>query len=271
MSAQQKANFAKAEAVLTDLIDAGVSGEVLGDDLYGVATVLKSNNKLLQALTDPGRELPERVALVRAVFGGHIDAATLDVVSECVNAPWSHPEMLIKSIDDLGRDAFIFVAKANGEGEELAQELVNVMIAVEENRHLRIQLSELGVGKGENRSALARSIFSGRVSAIAVKLIENAAQSAEYGKLVQTFRHYAGRVAELGDKTLVVVTTAKPLTPAQKDRMRDIVDRKWSRPVLLTTVIDPDLIGGFRIDGGAGSFDTSVRTDLLEARLLLTK
>ena len=60
------------------------------------------------------------------------------------------------------------------------------------------------------------------------------------------------------------------LSEKQQTRLTYLASKRWNTPVLMTWDVDPDLVGGFRLDMGEQAVDTSVRSDLQEARLALT-
>lgn len=260
----------KAAAQLKVAVDNG-DGLQIGEDLYAVADLLHDNKSLLDALTDPSRGTEAKETLWQSVFGASISGAALQVLLPLSQEHWHHPKDLVKAIEDLGLQSYILQAIRDDDYDQLCQELVDVRAAIEDNRELRVELSELGHGSPEERADLARTITHGSVSPIAERLIVQAAYDSKYGQLLATLRSMAQAVARATGKQLVVAYTAEPLTEAQYDRLARIASQRWDTPVLLTTVTQPDLIGGFRLDAGEQSVDTTVVRDLALAREAMTR
>lgn len=261
----------RAGKLLASAIKGGADGERIGEDLFGVSDLLESNAPLRENLTEPSRLDTDKVTLLKSLFAAHCTDTTMEVLEDLVKQHWSSSHALVEVTSDLGLDAYIYQAVQDGQCADLAQQLMNASALISDQRELRVQLSDIGEGKPEDRANLARAIFQGKVCPIAERLIVRAAFSTHYGQLLLTLRHYASRVAELNGRRLVVAYTATPLDEEQYDKLRQLASRRWHTDVLLTTVVQPDLIGGFRLDAGEQSVDTTVRRDLRVARESLTR
>lgn len=273
MGAQQRTNYGQAQLVLFPLLrKKGARGDVIGEDLYGIVDILRDNKSLLRGLTNPGRPPIDRVALAQDVFGGHVSDEALRVAETVVEQPWLHPRQMVETLEELGLDAYVFTGDLNAKNgdDDLSQQLVDAYTVVANNRDLQIQLSDLGGRDPKERAKLAGAVFDGHVSKVAKRLIMRSITGAHPGHIIQTLRRYAARSAELHGKLLVVCSTARPLTDEQVKRMTELARRKWSHPIALAQVVDPSLIGGFRLDQGEEAIDTTVRTDIAQARLALT-
>ncbi len=270
MGAEQQSHLAAAQKLLHRLVrEAGV-GEETGVDLFGIADVLDANRSLLRGLTDPGRTDDARAALATAVFTDHVNSAALWTIEMLSAMHWGHPHELVETVAELGLDSFVLAENADNK-PDLCQQLVDAYTLINSNRELRIELSDIGLGDSEQRAELAGRLFEGHVTPIARRLIMRASGNAHLGHLVKTLRTMAARAAEMNGKMLVICTTARPLTEPQRDRMAALAARKWGRPVDMTYVVDPDLIGGFRLDIGEEAIDTSIRSDLALAHAALVR
>ncbi len=270
MGAEQQSNLKAARGLLSREISKGPQGEEVGRDLFGIYDVLSANRRLLRGLTDPGHSPEARGGLAAKVFAGKVSPTTAHVVELMARQHWGHPEELTSTVRELGMDAYVLAEDYEGL-PELSQQLVDAYALIAGNRDLRIELSDIGQGDPKERAELAERIFEGHVSPIATKLIKRAAHDVRYGHLVQLLRRMAARASDMNGRMLVVCTTAKPLTKAQATRMASLAERKWGRPVDLAQIVNPDLMGGFRLDSGQEAIDTSIRSDIRLARLALTK
>jgi F-type H+-transporting ATPase subunit delta len=64
------------------------------------------------------------------------------------------------------------------------------------------------------------------------------------------------------------VRVAKPLTSEQRDRLRVALNRQVGREVAIQEVVDPDILGGVRIELGDEVFEGTVSGRLEAARRL---
>jgi F-type H+-transporting ATPase subunit delta len=66
------------------------------------------------------------------------------------------------------------------------------------------------------------------------------------------------------------VTAAAPLSAAETDKVRAILQHRFSKTVIITVTVDPELIGGLVIKIGSLSFDGSIRSQLktIQSQLL---
>lgn len=270
MGAEQQANFKTAEQVLHQAIHDGAEGEELADGLTGILDVLTANASLVRGLTDAGRSPADRRALARDVFGGRVGAVELQLIELLVGLHWTKPKELAGTVRELALDASV-LAEDSEKKPDLSQQLIAVCELVRANRDLRLQLSDLGAGTPQERVDLADQVFGGHISPIALKLVRRAARDVEYGHLVEFLTDTARRAARLNGQLLVICTSARPLTTEQADRIRALAEQKWSRPVDLAELVDPSLIGGFRLVAGDEVIDTSVRSDIALAKLALVR
>jgi F-type H+-transporting ATPase subunit delta len=86
-------------------------------------------------------------------------------------------------------------------------------------------------------------------------------------EIVDEFRSLADSQAGV---LRAAVTSAAPLTPAETDQVRGILEKRFSKTVIATITVDPELIGGLVIKIGSLSFDGSIRSQLktIQSQLL---
>lgn len=58
------------------------------------------------------------------------------------------------------------------------------------------------------------------------------------------------------------VTSAAPLAAADTERLRAILGGRFGKDIVLTSAVDPDLVGGLIVRIGSLSFDGSIRSQL---------
>lgn len=247
-------------------VDARVASE-----LFELADLLESQRSLLRALTNPGRDASDRVQLIQQIIEPSFAPQTTELAAWLVAKHWSKPERLVAAVDHLGIIAILLGSRSRGELHEVGTQLFEIRRLVEDHRDLRIQLSDLSVQNLDRRIELIKELLEGKVLPAALRLTVRAVGTADHGHLLRLLRAYAQIAARLGGLEMVSVSTASPLTEPQRDRLKTIVERQVGKPVILAVAVDPDLIGGFRINYGEEAADSSIRTEITEARRILVR
>lgn len=270
MGAEQQSNLGAGQKFLHAAIRGGAEGEAVADDLMAVHDVLVANRALVRALTDVGRSASAREHLASQVFASHVDELSAQLLELMVGLHWTKSADLPLTIRELGLDAAV-LAEDFEKKPDVSQQLVEACALIMSNQELRLQLSDLGRGTPAERAALADRIFAGHVSPITQKLIRRAARDVEYGHLVEFLSDTARRAAELNGQLLVICTSARPLSDEQAQRMTRLSELTWGRRVDLAQLVDPSLIGGFRLVAGDEAIDTTIRNDIALARTALAR
>ncbi len=271
MSAEQQNNYAKGEAVLSDVLQGGSSGESVGEQLFGVSDLLRQNPSLVKALIDVSRPTADKEKLAEDVFAGQVGQAALRILKTLVQLHWSEEAGFVATVDQLATDAFLMSAVSSVGVEAVAQQLVDTYTLILDNRALRVELSDLGDGTGKQRAQFTKELFGDYLDESVLGLVAHASGNAKHGRLAQTLREYAQRATQLEKKSLAIATSARQLSQEQAQRLQKVAERKWDRPMVLVTVVDPALVGGFRLDVGDESVDTTIKQDITAAKLALTR
>jgi F-type H+-transporting ATPase subunit delta len=159
-------------------------------------------------------------------------------------------------------------AERVGQGDELEDELFRFGRLVASERGLREALSDRTVPV-TRRQTFARELVEGKATAAGVTLI---AQSvAGRHRSVEACLDYFGKlVAEQRQRFVATVHTAAALTDTERGRLAAALERQYRRPVHLNVVVDPDVLGGLRVELGEDVIDGTVASKLDDARRRLT-
>ncbi len=140
------------------------------------------------------------------------------------------------------------------DNDDLREALLTPLYPVNERKAVLRSVSELA-----NMGSVVRNFYS--------YLIDQRRLVEFYG-IREAYQQLADEDAGL---VTAIVTTASPLDDRRKDRLRRALSQRTGREVQLDVQIDPSLIGGAIAEVGGMVFDGSLRAQLQQLRLNLTK
>ena len=73
-------------------------------------------------------------------------------------------------------------------------------------------------------------------------------------------------VATQRGRTIATVRSAVPLTEAHRQRLADSLSRTYGMPVAINVVVDPEVVGGIRVQIADDVIDGSISTRLADLR-----
>ena len=254
---------AEARAELASKVGSGTLEETatLGDQLLGVAGVLRSEPALRRVFTDGSVEGEAKAGLAASVFGGKVGDPTLDLVKEAVQQRWTSSRDLAGVLEELGIQAL--VRSAGAQGPRVSDELFAVGQVIDANPGLRDVLSD-PARTPDDKAALLSSVLDDKVLPSTQRLVAQAVRSSEpFGRALDTIQRVA---ADVQDELLAVVRTARPLGTTEITRLTQALGKAYAATVHLHVVEDKDLIGGLRVEIGDDVIDGSVASKLDTAR-----
>jgi len=130
--------------------------EKLGEELFGVAALLRGEPALRRIVTDASVEPEAKAALVGDVFGGALNDTTLKLVRSAVQRRWTASNDLADVIEELG--VLAAVRSAGNDGNKISDELFEVRRVVDQTPGLRTALSDPS-RSAEDKGGLLRSLF----------------------------------------------------------------------------------------------------------------
>ncbi len=268
MSGTMRGASAESQEALVGGVDAAIDnggdGNRIADDLFGVSRLLATQPSLRRILTDPSRPGDDKGQLVRQLFGGKVDDASVELLAWAVSRRWAATRDLGDALEHLGVIAVVKAADRDGEADRLEEELFVFSQAVNDSPELRDALSD-PARSGEDKQQLLHGLLEGKVTAGTMRLAQQSTAGShrtvtvaldEYQKIAAAHRH----------RLVAMVTVARPLGDDESRRLADALGRQYDRPVHINTVVDPDVIGGIRVEIGDDVIDGTVVNRLDEAR-----
>jgi F-type H+-transporting ATPase subunit delta len=258
---------ASAEA-LADLSQQATGTRTLGDaatlgtNLFGVAAVVRRDVALRRALTDSSVEGEAKAGLARAVFGTAVEPAALDLVADAASRRWIAGTDLPNALERVAVAAT--VRSAGAAGKQVGDELFSVRQMIEANPSLRGALSDRSRTAGD-RSALLLGLLDGKTLP-ATGVLVGQAVTRERGSVESALQEFLDLAAEALEEAVATVHTARELSADEQQRLAAALGQQYGKDVQLHVVVDPELIGGLRVEIGDDVIDGTVANRLDDAR-----
>jgi len=245
-------------------IEAGADAVRVADDLFGVSHVLDQQHSLRRVATDVSVTADAKAELVRQIFAERLDSASLEIVKEAVGLRWAATRDLGDALEQLGVIAVVKGAERTGDGDALEDDLFAFGQLVTNNHELRDALSDPARSVDDKRSLL-RGLLEGKATPAAVRLAEQSVVGS-HRTVTVAIEEYQKVAGDNRDRLVATVRTARELTSHGEERLAVALRGQYGRPVHLNIVVDPDVIGGIKVEIGDDVIDGTVSTRLDEAR-----
>jgi F-type H+-transporting ATPase subunit delta len=234
------------------------------DDLFGVAEVLRGEPGLRRTLTDASLPADAKAGLARDVFGQALAPDSLDLVATAVGRRWTAPRDLADALEHVGVVTVVKGAEQTEEADALEDELFGFGRLVADNPELRDALSDPARSRAD-KQGLVRNLLEGRASAGTVRLAQQAV-SGSHRTVGLAIEAYQGIAAEHRNRLVATVRVARELAADDERRLATALQDQYGRPVHLNVLVDPEVLGGMRVEIGDDVIDGTLSSRLDEAR-----
>ncbi|MDP3890712.1 F0F1 ATP synthase subunit delta [Nocardioides sp.] len=259
---------AEAMGALSGQLDGQLGGAVSGDarkvglDLFAVAGVLRAEPGLRRVATDVAVSAEAKTGLVRDVFGGKVDQGALTLTTDAVGRRWTTPRDLPHALEQLG--VMAVVRSARDEASRLSDELFAFGQTVKDSSDLRDALSD-PARSVEDKRTLVRGLLEGRALPATIALVDQSL-AGTHRTVGVALAEYQKVAAEDHGQSVATIRVAQPLADADRRRLTEVLTRQYDRSMHVNVVVDPQVIGGIRVEVGDDVIDGTVASRLDDAR-----
>ncbi|MED7949037.1 MULTISPECIES: F0F1 ATP synthase subunit delta [unclassified Streptomyces] len=248
---------------LTD--STSVDAAKLAEELTAVTALLDREVSFRRVLTDPSRSGQDKAQLVTSLLSGQVSGEAVDLVSGLVRSRWSGARDLVDAVEELSSYAEVIAAEKAGALDDVEDELFRFGRVVSGSNELRSALTEPKAGAAA-KAALIRKLLGGRANAGTVRLVTSLVNNPRGRSLEQGLESYSKLAAARRGRVVALVTTAVPLSDSQKERLSGALGRLYGRQVHLNIDVDPEVVGGVRVQIGDEIIEGTVSSRLEGAR-----
>lgn len=243
------------------LREAGIDTWRIGCELFTITNALDADIHLERALTDPSRPTQDKITLLRAILPD-VHEVTFDIMSDLAGRTFSKVAHIANAVEDFAVDAMMYYADATNCTLQVATELAELHSAMINMPVVRSSVSDQKASP-ESRVALIDTLLEGNtLTKVTTKLARQAAYNPRRRRYLVTLHWLIGKLSRHMGESMVTVTTAKPLTDTQIERLAKVYSAKVGRPVHVNSVVDSTVIGGMRIEIGDEVTDNTVVAQL---------
>jgi F-type H+-transporting ATPase subunit delta len=166
---------------------------------------------------------------------------------------------------DLYAEAMMSVIWAEGEANEVTDELFRLARVIEGNDELRTTLEDQRL-PAARRQQVVEDLLAGKAHPVTVSLVSLVVANGRVRELVDIVDRLAALSALRTNRQIAEVRSAVDLDDDQKRRLAEALKASTGLDVEVVVVVDPSVIGGVVTQIGDTVIDGSVRSRLTQLR-----
>jgi len=252
----------RLEALLDRTPDAGARTR-LGSELFAVVDLLDSSVPLRRALTDPSRDGESKAGLLGRLLSGKVSPDAADLLAGAARSRWSAAHDLADSVEVLAVDTVLAAAEASGRLDRTEEEVSRAGSLLTKDRGIRSALLERRASTGA-KADLVGSLVGGAAPETET-LVRRMASNPRGRRPEAAFEFVTQAAAGRRQRLVAHVSVAAWPTEEQQQRLATALTQKYGRQVRLAIDVDPEVLGGMRVQIGDDVIDGTVSRRLDEA------
>jgi F-type H+-transporting ATPase subunit delta len=242
----------------------------VGDELGAVAEVLSEQPVIRRHLADAAAPEQARRKMLEALFGGKVSRISLRILGDVVISRWSRPLDLVDGLEELAWQALLAFAERDKSLDEVEDELFRFGRILAAQPRLAALLGDENAPAAQ-RVELLRTVLAERTHPVTHRLLEQAVRMPRRRSLDEIIAKLLDRAAARRERSVAYVTAAGSLSAQQEQRLIEVLNRIYRRPISLKIDVDPAVLGGLVIRVGDEVIDGSVAARLGQARQWLSR
>ncbi|MET9831665.1 F0F1 ATP synthase subunit delta [Streptomyces sp. NPDC006385] len=247
MNGASREALAAARERLDALTDnTSVDAAELAEELAAVTALLDREVSLRRVLTDPAQAGEAKAELAQRLLGGQVSGEAADLLAGMVRSRWSQSRDLVDALEELANTADLTAAQKAGTLDDVEDELFRFGRIVSSNTGLRAALTDRAATPSA-KSELLRNLLGGRAKATTERLVTRLVTAPRGRSLESGLESLSKLAAERRERMVAVVTSAVPLSDAQKRRLGGALAKLYGRTMHLNLDVDPEVVGGMRV------------------------
>ena len=149
--------------------------------------------------------------------------------------------------------------------QETSEGVETVISALMQMPEYRALMASPAISKEERLTALDTA-FRGKIPDILLAILRMMVSRGHVSALNGMARDYEELARGYRGESMAVVTSAVPLKEAETVALREKLEKKLARKITLQCQVNPDLIGGIRVEVDGRVIDGSIRNKLDEIK-----
>jgi F-type H+-transporting ATPase subunit delta len=234
----------------------------LGDELFTVSQLFRGEAAVRRFATDASLPAEAKQGMVRQVFAGRVKDATLELLTEAVGRRWTLSRDLADVLERLSEIAV--VRSAGAKAGQVTDELFELSGIVDANPTLRSALSD-PARSVDDKASLLDTLLEEKALPATVTLAKQSL-AGTYRTMTAALATYREVAAQTQGEVVATVRVARPMSDADQGRLTEILGRQYATTVHLNVVVDPDVLGGVRVEIGDEIIDGTIASRLDDAR-----
>lgn len=260
LSAAEESRQGELDKVLdSQQLDFATPGE-----LFALVDAIDSQSALKRAFTDPAASWQAKQGLARRLFEGKVGGQALNLLMQAAGLRWRSGRSLVDAVERQAVRAELSSAQAHGQLDEVTDELFRFAQTVQGSPELRAALSDRSRPLS-GRQELVRNLLAGKATGWTSSLASRAA-AGRNRNFETTVDGYLALASQLRNRDVAKVTVAREMTDEQKARLQVALSSIAGRQVDLQFTIDPDVIGGVRVELGNEIIQGTIADRLEQAK-----
>jgi F-type H+-transporting ATPase subunit delta len=166
---------------------------------------------------------------------------------------------------NLYADAFFTLIQAEGNANEVTDELFRFSQTVEGSEELRQALTDPHI-EVSRRQQIVEDLLGGKATPLTTSLVSMVVANGRVRELPEIVDRLLNRSAAAGEKVIAQVRSAVELSDDQKSRLAAALSQSTGQQVEVVVVVDPAVLGGIVTQIGDTVIDGSVRQRLSQLR-----